>query len=250
MTTEEEKIRKVFVKDLKAGETIHTVFKAVTKEKHTSRSGKSWLAVTLTDRTGAVDARVFENVDAADSAFAAGDYLLLKGRAGSFHGKLQVVIDRLERLDPEPIDPKEFTFVAPPAPAEQPQPTQREPRDHQEPGHESEGLSHKAARQRLLRLLDNPQLTHALDLLVRHLESYLDERIALKLAGGPPPKVERPERRSRGPRVEHKAKADAEPKHAEPKRDPTLPTGLAFKPLDQLIPEPPSAAPPAEPAER
>ena len=51
---------------------------------------------------------------------------------------------------------------------------------------------------------------------------------------------ERPERKPRGPRVEHKPKAEAEAgaKH-EPKRDPTLPEGLAFKPFNALVGEPP-----------
>lgn len=243
----DEQIRKIYVKDLKAGETIHTVFKAAGKELHTSRQGKPWLSVTLHDKTGAVDARVFENVDAASQAFTAGDYLLLQGRVGTFHGKSQVVIDRLERLDPGPIDASEFHFVPPPAPSAPP----REPRKDKEKAHEdkehggeADSLSHKAARQRLLKLLDNPQLTQALDLVLRSLDRYIDDRIALKLsqgAGGPKPEP-KADRKPKGPRVEHRAAT--EPKHEhrgdhkpEPKRDPTLPEGLAFKPLTELLPK-------------
>ncbi|HEY0881700.1 MAG TPA: OB-fold nucleic acid binding domain-containing protein, partial [Archangium sp.] len=94
----EERIRKIYAKDLKIGESVHTVFRAARKEKLSSRGGKSFLSLTLVDRTGEVDARVFENVEAADQAFAADDYLLLKGKVGQFHGKTQIVIDRLERL--------------------------------------------------------------------------------------------------------------------------------------------------------
>ena len=113
-TNSDERIRKIYVKDLKLGEAIHTVFRAARKEKHTSRGGKSFLALTLVDRTGEVDGRVFDNVEAADQAFSADDYLLVKGKIGHFHGKSQVVIDRLERLDAGPIDAAEFAFT--PAP--------------------------------------------------------------------------------------------------------------------------------------
>lgn len=110
-----ERIRKVFVRDLNPKERVHTVFRVTRKQKNTSRAGKSFLALTLGDKTGEVDARVFDNVDAADAAFDVDDYLLLRGHIIQFHGKPQVVIEALERLDPEPIDPKEFTVPAAPS---------------------------------------------------------------------------------------------------------------------------------------
>ncbi len=103
----------MYAKDLKNGEAVLTVFKVTHKERHTSRAGKTYLSLTLVDRTGDVDARIFENVDTADTAVAAGDYLLVQGKVGSFHGKSQVVIEKLERLDPEPIDPAEFAWDPP-----------------------------------------------------------------------------------------------------------------------------------------
>jgi RecG-like helicase len=237
----EEQIRKVYAKDLKAGETIHTVFKADKKEIHTSRQGKPWLAVALHDKTGAVDARVFENVEAADKAFAPGDYLLVKGRVGTFHGKMQIVIDALERIDAGPIDAAEFQWVPPPAPSAPPPPVkEKKAREDEEPKGESASLSHKATRQRLLRLLDNPQLTQAVDVLLRHMERYIDERIAEKLAqgAGAPVRPERSEKKLRPPKVEHRphgeAKSEGKP---EPKRDPSLPEGLSFKPLTELLPK-------------
>ena len=235
-TNSDERIRKIYVKDLKLGEAIHTVFRAARKEKHTSRGGKSFLALTLVDRTGEVDGRVFDNTDAADGAFSADDYLLVKGKIGQFHGKNQVVIDRLERLDPGPIDAAEFAFTpAPPAPtleravhATEPARAADEPKVH---------LS-----RRLAKLLENPQVAQALDVLVSHLERSIEDRIHAKAGLPPPPRTERPprERKPRGPRVEHKPKAaDAAgeaPKH-EPRRDPSLPEGLAFKPFNALVGE-------------
>lgn len=245
-----EQIRKVYVKDLKPHEGLHSVFKAARKERLASRNGKPYLSLTLVDRTGEVDGRVFDNVDAADQAFAAGDYLLLQGKVGHFHGKPQIVVERLERLDPEPIDPAEFAYTAPPPSAETKEPA-REAKEPKPPkaekaavGDEAQQGGHRAARQRLLKLLDSPEVTGALDVLVRHLERIIDERIERRLAGGKPldPKPERPKK---GPRVEHRPTppehhAAADKPHP-PKRDPSLPEGLAFKPLAQLMDEPPKA---------
>lgn len=221
---------------------MHTVFRAARKEKHTSRGGKSFLALTVVDRTGEVDARVFENVEAADQAFSVDDYLLLKGKIGEFHGKTQIVIDRLERLDPGPIDEKEFAFTPAP-PAERPA---REPREPKEKKHDEAPAAEGAAKvhlsKRLSRLLENPQVAQALDVLVAHLERSIEERVHAKAGLAAPPR-EKPERKPRAPRVEHKPKAAegeaaAKPEHKpEPRRDPTLPEGLAFKPFNALVGE-------------
>jgi len=115
----DEQIRKVYVHALKEKEPLHTVFRVGKKARHAGRSGKGFIALTLQDRTGEVDARIFENVEAAEAAFAEGDFLLVQGHTITWQKKLQVVIDRLEKLDPTPLDPAEFTPAAP-APSSEP----------------------------------------------------------------------------------------------------------------------------------
>lgn len=259
---DEERIRKVYAKDLKNGEALLTVFRATHKERHTSRAGKTYLALTLVDRTGEVDARIFENVDAADTAVVDGDYLLVQGKVGTFHGKSQIVIDRIERLDPEPIDAQEFTFVKPPEPA--PEEKERPKKLDDAPGREAKGEL-KLPR-RLQRLLSEPQLAQAMDALVGYVERLVEEKVAARLGGVEkaertdrherPDRPERGEKRPRGPRVEHRAprpetekpetRAEAKP---EPKRDPSLPEGLAFKPFSQLVGEPAPSSTPTETTE-
>src|SRR5688500_4030265 len=106
-TPQDEAIRKVYVKDLREKQSVHTVLRVSKKLKHTGRSGKSFLALNLEDKTGDIDARIFDNVDAADSTFADGDYLLVKGNVITYQKKPQLVIERLEKLDAGPIDAAE-----------------------------------------------------------------------------------------------------------------------------------------------
>ncbi len=235
----DERIRKIYVKDLKLGEVVHTVFRAAHKEKHHSRGGKTFLALTLVDRTGEIDGRVFDNVEAADQAFSADDYLLVKGKIGQFHGKSQIVIDRLERLDPGPIDANEFVWAAPTAPV-------REEKEKAPVTAGKEREEHHARvrlSKRLERLMENPHVVQALDNFISHLEKAFDAHRAVvpastELAERPP----RRERKPRGPKVEHKpgseTAAPAAPAKHEPKRDPSLPEGLAFKPFNALVGEP------------
>ncbi len=110
----EETVRKVYVRDLREKQPVFTVFRVTRKSRQTSRNGKSFLVLSFGDRTGEVDGRVFEKVEALENAFQEDDYVLVKGQVVSFHGKPQVIADSLERLDPEPIDAAEFDVPAPP----------------------------------------------------------------------------------------------------------------------------------------
>jgi len=110
----DEVVRKVYVRDLRDKQPVHTVFKATRKTRATARSGKVFLVVGLGDRTGEVDARVFDRVDAIEPAFQAGDLVLVRGHVTQFQGKPQILIEQVDRLDPEPIDPAEFEVPPPP----------------------------------------------------------------------------------------------------------------------------------------
>jgi DNA polymerase III alpha subunit len=227
-------IRKVFARDVKTGQTLHTVFKVTDKERHTAKSGKVFLSMTLVDKTGHLDGRIFENVDAAEAAFVNDDYLLVAGKVALFHGKVQLVIERLEKLDPGPIDAKEFEYTAPP-PGEKPEKPERPER--------AEGpRASKQTRQRILSLLDDPAVSAGVEALLKHLERYIDERVDQRLSGGGSA-----ERRPRPPRSEHRAerseKTDAGPAAAASAPHKSgLPKDMSFKPFNTLAGEPETPA--------
>ncbi len=116
-----ELVRKVYVKDLRPNDRLLTVFRVTRKQKNVGRSGKAFLAISLADRTGEVDARIFDQVDRFEPAFAVGDYVLVQGDVITFHGRPQVLIASVERLDPEPIDEREFTPLPEPRAEERPE---------------------------------------------------------------------------------------------------------------------------------
>jgi len=110
----DEVVRKVYARDLRDKQPVHTVFKVTRKARTTARSGKVFLVVGLGDRTGEVDARVFDRVDVVEPTFQAGDLVLVRGHVTQFQGRPQILLEQVDRLDPEPIDPAEFEV--PPAP--------------------------------------------------------------------------------------------------------------------------------------
>ncbi|HUM12940.1 MAG TPA: HD domain-containing protein [Myxococcaceae bacterium] len=132
----DEVVRKVYVRDLREKQPIHTVFKVTRKARATARSGKAFLVVGLGDRTGEVDARVFEQVEAIEPTFQAGDLVLVRGHVTHFQGKPQILLEHVDRLDPEPIDPAEFE-VPPPATAPAPTASHAAAPAQPRPAHES-----------------------------------------------------------------------------------------------------------------
>ena len=117
----QETVRKVYVQDVREKDRVRTVFQVTKKKSVTARSGKAFISLTLGDRTGELDGRVFDRVPDIDKTFLEGDYVLVQGNVIAFHGKPQLVVDALERLDPEPIDPAEF--AVPPRPEPTPAPS-------------------------------------------------------------------------------------------------------------------------------
>jgi 3'-5' exoribonuclease len=109
-----ETVRKVYAKDVREKDRVNTVFRVTQKNKVTARSGKVFLAVTLGDKTGELDARIFDKVDTFEPLFAPGDHVLVQGHVINFHGKMQIVVESIERLDPGPLDLTEYE--PPPAP--------------------------------------------------------------------------------------------------------------------------------------
>lgn len=230
-------VRKVFARDVKTGQTVNTVFRVGEKERHTAKSGKVFLSMVLFDKTGRLDGRVFDNVDAAEAAFANDDYLLVSGKVAVFHGKPQLIVERLEKLDPGPMDAKEFT--PPPPGADKPERPDRPER----PG-DGARLS-KTTRQRLLNLLDDPAVSAGVEALLKHLERYLDERVEQRLSGGGAPDLKRTPRPPRPDRPDRPDREEKKP--AEPHKS-GLPKDLAFKPFNALAGETQPASP-STPAE-
>jgi len=107
-------MEKTWIKDVKEGEKVKSLFLVAKKATPTSKSGKTYLAVTLHDRTGELEARAFDKLDELVPLFEEKDYVEIEGLIGTFQGKPQLRIETLARADAAALDPAEFAFVPPP----------------------------------------------------------------------------------------------------------------------------------------
>jgi 3'-5' exoribonuclease len=89
------------VTSLTAGSTGWGFYLCSQKDVRPSRTGDLFMALTLQDRTGLVRGRVFNDVDKYREEFDAGDFVKLQGRVDLYNGHLQLVVERIRRVNPD-----------------------------------------------------------------------------------------------------------------------------------------------------
>src|SRR3954470_21843917 len=107
-TVAEERIP---VAQLRTGGPIEGVFACTRKDRMTARSGSTYLALELRDRTGAIPARAFRDADFLAGRFDRGDLVQVSGRVERFRDELQAELRDIERVA-EPFDPADFLPAA------------------------------------------------------------------------------------------------------------------------------------------
>jgi len=101
-------MKDIMVADLASRENreITGFFAAASKQVRTNREGGRYFALTLCDRTGQIDGRMWE-IDGAGE-FAPGDVVKVRGEVGRFNEKLQIKVDRIRRAAPGEYELADF----------------------------------------------------------------------------------------------------------------------------------------------
>jgi 3'-5' exoribonuclease len=97
---------------LRAGSPIEGIFACTRKDRMTARTGSSYLAVELRDRTGSIAARAFRDADFLAGRFDRGDLVRVSGRVERFRDELQAELRDIERVEDGGFDPREFLPAA------------------------------------------------------------------------------------------------------------------------------------------
>lgn len=101
---------KVFVKDLKVNDTVETVFLLYAKQLRAFRDqakGK-YLCLTLGDRTGQIEARIWDSAEALGAAVKVEDFVRVKGTVEEFGESRQLRVDTLSVVDDAGVQLADF----------------------------------------------------------------------------------------------------------------------------------------------
>jgi 3'-5' exoribonuclease len=98
----------VAVTALRPGQQVSGVFACTRKDRLTTRTGSSYLALELRDRTGTAPARAFQNADALAGRFERGDLVRVSGRVERFRDELVIEVVDIRRATAQEADPVQF----------------------------------------------------------------------------------------------------------------------------------------------
>ena len=103
---------KQFVRDLREKQPVNSLFLAKDKATLVGKNGKSYISMSLADASGAIDARVWDNVEQAASAFQAGEIVRVKGVVQLFQNRRQLVVHKIEKADLQSVRLADFLSTA------------------------------------------------------------------------------------------------------------------------------------------
>lgn len=99
---------KVFVKDLQPNQIIRSSFLVHHKDVRQKKTGEPFLSLTIGDKSGDIDAKMWDNVGDVVDIFGVGDFVKVKGVMSLYNGRPQFTIHSLDRVDEREIALPDF----------------------------------------------------------------------------------------------------------------------------------------------
>ncbi len=105
--------KSVFIKDIKEKDKIFSPFLVRSKTTPLNKKGDPYINILLVDRTGDVEARVWENVQEISEKFDAGDIIMVDGVAQNYQGKIQIRVNAVSKITKDEIKIEDYLPASP-----------------------------------------------------------------------------------------------------------------------------------------
>jgi 3'-5' exoribonuclease len=99
---------KKYISDLKEGDAVSRTFFLASRSRLVTRSGKPYLSLTLRDKTGTINAKVWDDADTIHANMGSADFVRVAGTVEKYMDELQVRVDQLKVLRTEDVDLADF----------------------------------------------------------------------------------------------------------------------------------------------
>jgi 3'-5' exoribonuclease len=93
-----------YVGTLPVNEPVTALFLVLSKEIRQKKTGEPYLTLHLSDRTGELEAKMWDNVTEVMDTFERDDFLKVKGLVQIYQNRTQFTIHKLRRLDEHEVD--------------------------------------------------------------------------------------------------------------------------------------------------
>jgi 3'-5' exoribonuclease len=100
-----------FVSQLAHNEAVQQVFLASEKQLRPNRNGNLYLQVDLSDRSGSINARMWNASEDDYRSFENGDFVVVDGATQLFQGNMQMIANRIRRARPDEVCEADFVTL-------------------------------------------------------------------------------------------------------------------------------------------
>src|SRR5438105_3937087 len=107
-----------YVSDMQPNQVFTTTFLVHVKDVRQKKSGEPYLSLLLGDRTGEVDAKMWDNVAEVIDTFERDDFVKVKGLLQIFQNRPQLTIHKMARIGDSEIDFSDYFPASERDPAE------------------------------------------------------------------------------------------------------------------------------------
>src|SRR3989338_5149329 len=101
-------MKKIFLKNLKEKDKFEDIFLVTKKEMGISKPGKPYLNIKFMDRTGDMDARIWDDAEELSKKFERNDFVKVKGSAIAYQARLQLNISYIAKADEDTVAVRDF----------------------------------------------------------------------------------------------------------------------------------------------
>lgn len=101
-----------YIKDYREGDRMFDVYLCKHKQSAVTKNGKAYETVILQDKTGTMDAKIWDPNNAGIAEFDALDYIEVYGDVNSFQNSLQVNVKRVRRCQDGEYNPADYLPVS------------------------------------------------------------------------------------------------------------------------------------------
>ena len=101
-----------FIQDYKEGDRVSDIYLCKHKQLATTKNGKPYETAVLQDKTGTIDAKIWDPNSMGIGDYDALDYIEVYGEVTSFQGANQINVKRLRRCQEGEYDPANYLLVS------------------------------------------------------------------------------------------------------------------------------------------
>lgn len=97
-------MEKILVSDIKENQKVDSIFLVKSKSQATGKTGKLYIYLKLSDKTGEIKGYIWDNVEKLAPLFDIGDIVRVKSKTSVFQNELQLGISEIEKIRYDLLD--------------------------------------------------------------------------------------------------------------------------------------------------